>query len=80
MPKNQIGAGDQVLPVILKGGMVLSLRGVPMVKKGQQGFGGGGVHTVKKLMVQGFAGVKAVDASLGLALAVNPEKVAGVVP
>ena len=53
--------------------------GVPRAEKGGDCPGGGGVYTRQQLFVQRSAGFKALPRPLGLALAVDPQQITGVV-
>ena len=53
--------------------------GVPVVKKGEDGFGGRGVHTVEHLVVEGGTGLEALAGALGLALFVCAQQIGRIV-
>ena len=53
--------------------------GVPVVKKGEDGFGGRGVHTVEHLVVEGGTGFEALAGALRLALLVCAQQIGRVV-
>ena len=47
---------------------------LPAVKKGEDGFGGRGVHTVEHLVVEGGTGFEALAEALGLAFSSAPSR------
>ena len=52
---------------------------LPAVKKGEDGFGGRGVHTVEHLVVEGGTGFEALAGTLGLALFVCAQQIGRIV-
>ena len=52
---------------------------LPAVKKGEDGFGGRGVHTVEHLVVKGGTGLEALAGALGLALLVCAQQIGRIV-
>ena len=53
--------------------------GVPVVKKGEDGFGGRGVHAVEHLVVESGASLEALAGTLGLALFVCAQQIGRIV-
>ena len=52
---------------------------LPAVKKGEDGFGGRGVHAVEHLVVKGGTGLEALAGALGLALLVCAQQIGRIV-
>lgn len=52
---------------------------LPAVKKGEDGFGGRGVHAVEHLVVEGGTGFEALAGALGLALLVCAQQIGRIV-
>ena len=69
----------QVGPLLCQQRVGRCRSGVPAVKKGEDGFGGRGVHTVEHLVVEGGTGLEALAGALGLALFVCAQKIGRIV-
>lgn len=80
IPEDQVSAGDQVLPVLLQGGVPRRGGGVPAVEEGQERPGRRAVCPVQEPVVERPAGPEALHAPLGLALGVRAQEIAGIVP
>ena len=69
----------QVGPLLCQQRVGRCRSGVPAVKKGEDGFGGRGVHTVEHLVVEGGTGFEALAGALRLALFVCAQQIGRIV-
>ena len=59
--KQQVGIPGNVLPNIGQGGMGFGFAGLPGVEKGEDGLSSGGSNAIQQLVVQGCAGLEALN-------------------